>query len=222
MTLSALRLLFCLALFAGSTLSASLLTWDKTEVELEMTPDQTDIQATYRVTNSGNETVRISRIKTSCGCTGSVIDRKILEPGDSTEITATFNKGRRQGLNQNRLEVFIDHQREPVATLRMSVNIPRLVELVPQIVYWSPTNSKTARTVTVKLDPRYVNQIDGIDYDAEKLEVILEPAEKDATTRVLRILPRSFDTLQRETLTIRASGPDRRKAEAKIQSLVQP
>lgn len=222
MLFNALRLFIGSCVLLASPLSASLLTWDRTEVTLEMEPDQKEITATYRVSNSGDATVRISRIKTSCGCTGSVIDRKILEPGESTEIKATFNKGRRQGLNQNRLEVFIDGQRDAVAMLRMSVNIPKLIDPVPQIVFWSATNAKTARTVTVTLDKRYVRQIDDIDYNRERLDITVEPDPANSAKQVLRILPKSFDSLQRETITIRASGPDGRKAEAMIQSLVQP
>lgn len=222
MTSRLLRLITYLSLCLGSSLPASLLTWDRTEVELEMTPEQKEISAAFRVTNAGDATVRISRIKTSCGCTGSVVDRKILEPGESTDITATFNKGRRQGLNQNRLEVFIDGQRDPVAMLRMSVNIPRLIDPVPQIVFWSATNAKTARTVTVTLDKRYLRQIDALEYNRERLDVTVEPDPADTAKQVLEILPKSFDFLQRETITIRASGPDGRQAEAMIQTLVQP
>ncbi len=205
-----------------STALSSTLTWDRTEAQLEMEPEQQIIRAAYTVTNNGDETIRISRVKTSCGCTGSIIDRKILEPGDSTEIIATFNRGKRQGLNRNRLEVFIDSQKEAVATLLMTVRIPKLVEAMPQIVYWTPSGSKSDRQVSLTLDKRYVDTILEIDYDRSKLIVTEEDDPRGEADRILRITPKSFDALYRGTITVYAGGQDGRKAEARIHAFVQP
>lgn len=211
-----LTLLSPLFLF-GSTLS-----WDRTEVKLEMEPEQEEIRASFNVTNNGEEQIRIARIKTSCGCTGSIIDRKILQPGESTEIIGTFNKGKRQGLNRIQLDVFIDSQAKPIATLRMNVQIPKLIESMPQIVYWTATGAKSERRVAITLDKRYIDKIDKIEYDHDKLEVIEEEDPSGKATRILKITPKSYDALYRGAVTVKASGKDDRKAEARILTLVQP
>ena len=100
-----LHTLLLLNLCISQLLGAASLRWDRTEVDLEMEPGQEEIRANFEMTNEGEERIRIARIQANCGCTGSIIDRKILEPGESTVITATFNKGKRQGLNRNMLEV---------------------------------------------------------------------------------------------------------------------
>jgi len=212
--------LFSLTL--ANLLAASNLSWDRTEVKLEMEPEQEEIRASFNVTNEGEDRIRISRIKTSCGCTGSVIDRKILDPGDTTEIIATFNKGKRQGLNRLQLDVFIDSQAEAVATLRMNVQIPKLVEAMPQVVYWSPSGSKNERRVAITLDERYVDSIQSIDYDADKLSVEEEKDPGGKATRLLKITPKSYDELYRGAITVTAKGKNGRKAEARIMTLVQP
>lgn len=211
-----------LSLLAAGLLHGSTLSWDRTEVDLEMKPGQEEIRASFNVTNKGDERIRFARIKTSCGCTGSIIDRKILEPGESTEIIAMFNKGKRQGLNRNNLDVFIDSQPEPVATLRMKVQIPNLVEAMPQIVYWTPSGSKSERRVAVTLDERYVDTILRVEYDRTKLNVIEEEDPKGKATRLLQITPKSYDELYRGTITVLASGKDGQKAEARIMTFVQP
>ena len=210
-----------LSLFAVSLLHSSTLSWDRTEVDLEMTPGQKEIQASFHVTNQGDEKVRIARVNTSCGCTGSVVDRKILKPGDTTEIIATFNKGKRQGLNRLQLDVFLDSQADAVATLRMNVEIPKLIEAMPQIVYWTPSGTKSERQVALTLDKRYVDKIEKIEYDREKLDVVEETDPSGNATRILRIKPNSYDTLYRGTITIKASGKDGRKADARIMVFVQ-
>ena len=211
-----------IGLIATRLLSATSLSWDRTEVSLEIEPDQEEIRASFKVTNQGDERIRIARIKTSCGCTGSIIDRKILQPGDTTEIIATFNKGKRQGLNRNQLDVYIDSQPDPVATLRMNVRIPTLVHAMPQIVYWTSNVSKTERTITVTLDERYVDSIRKIEYDRNKLNVVEEKDPGGIAAVILRITPKSYDELYRGTITIEARGKGGRKAEAKVMTLVQP
>ncbi|PXA02948.1 hypothetical protein DDZ13_14265 [Coraliomargarita sinensis] len=220
MRLSIILPALCLCLV--HMLSASDLSWDRTEVKLEMKPDQKEVRASFKVTNKGEDRIRISRIKTSCGCTGSIIDRKILKPGDTTEIIATFNKGKRQGLNRLQLDVFIDSQAEAVATLRMNVEIPELVEATPRVVYWSPSGSKSERRVTVTLDERYVDSIQSIGYDSDKLNVVEEKAPGDNASRTLRITPKSYDELYRGTVVVKAKRKDGRSAETQILTLVQP
>jgi hypothetical protein len=214
--------LLLLSLFISNLLAASALSWDRTEVDLEMEPEQEEVRASFNVTNEGDKKIRIARVKTSCGCTGSIIDRKILEPGNSTEIIATFNKGKRQDLNRNKLEVFIDSQAEPIATLRMNVRIPELVEAIPKIVYWNPSSSKSERRVAITLDKRYVDKILRVEYDRSKLDVTEEEDPAGKATRLLRIAPKSYDSQFRGTVKVIAIGKDGRKAEARIHAFVQP
>ncbi len=215
-------LLLLISFLTTNLLVGASLRWDRTEVNLDMEPEQEEIRASFKVTNEGDERVRIARISSSCGCTGSVIDRRIIEPGGTTEIAATFNRGKRQGLNRNRLQVFIDDHEQAVATLHMNVRIPQLIEVTPRVLYWNPTSSQTERRVTIQLDQRYVDEIQKIEYDRDQLELI---AEEDATgraTRVLRIAPKSYDELYRGKVTVTASGPDGRTAEAVVHTFVQP
>ena len=128
------------------------LEWDQTEAKVELKPGEKEAQARFVVTNKGEETVQIDRIKTSCGCTGSILDKKTIKPGESATIIGTFNKGNRPGLNRNRLQVFIKGQPEPAETLHMVVQVPRLIDIEPSIVYWNRSTSKTERQVRIKLN----------------------------------------------------------------------
>ena len=207
----------------GSFLKASALLWDQTEVRIEMKPDQEEARATFKVTNEGEKVVRIARVTSNCGCTGAILNKKIIPPGESTEIVATFNKGKRQGLNRNRLQVYLDSQADAVVTLKMNVQIPTLIEALPQIVYWSPGSSKTSRHVRLAVDERYIDQILQIDYDRSQLTVTQEPGNpKNNDALVLSVEPKDFSKLYRGTITVYGSGPDGRKAETRVHAFVQP
>ncbi len=45
----------------------------------------------FKLTNTGTDTLIISNIETQCGCTNATIDKKILLPGESTSVTLTLN-----------------------------------------------------------------------------------------------------------------------------------
>jgi hypothetical protein len=215
--------IFALTALLTPALVASTLVWDTTEAHIEMEPDQEEVRTTYTVTNQGEKTIRVARIKASCGCTGSIVNKKIIKPGESSEIVATFHKGKRQGLNRNKLQVYLDSQPEPVATLLMNVQIPTLIEATPQIIYWNSESTRSARRIQLKLDERYIDEILRIDYDRSKLTVTEEPGDpKTDVARVLSIEPKDYKTLYRGTITVYGSGPDGRKADTRVHAFVQP
>jgi len=216
------RLFIALAFLAPCLGHAAKLQWNRTEARLEMTPDQEEIEAAFKVTNKGDETLRIARIKTSCGCTGSVVDRKILRPGDSTEIIGRFNKGKRKGKNHTKLQVFLDSQPEAVATLHMIIDIPTLIEAQPAVVYWSPRTSRTPRQVRIDLDDRYIDTLKSIEYDESVLELTEETDPKQKADRILSIVPKDFSKPVRTTVKLIGTGPEQRKAEAEVLVFLQP
>ena len=198
------------------------LEWDQTEAKVELNPGEKEAQARFVVTNKGEETVQIDRIKTSCGCTGSILDKKTIKPGESATIIGTFNKGNRPGLNRNRLQVFIKGQPEPAETLHMVVQVPRLIDVEPSIVYWNRSTSKTERQVRIKLNTKYVNTVSAIDYDPELIVVTEKEDPDDTTCRILTILPKSFDARLRCAIKIKATGENNFVTETKLQVFVQP
>ena len=207
----------------ASFLDASTLVWGRTEVRMEMGPDEEEVRASFKVTNEGEKVVRIARVKSNCGCTNTILSKRILPPGESTEIVAIFSKGKRQGLNRNRLQVYLDSQTEAVVTLKMNVQIPALIEAQPQIVFWRPGSSKSPRPVRLLMDKRYIDQILQIDYDRSRLTVTYENGDpKNTDAIVLKVEPKDFGKLYRGTITVYAGGPNGRKAETRVHAFVQP
>lgn len=198
------------------------LEWNQTEARIELKPGEMEARAEFVVTNKGKETIEIDHIKTSCGCTGSILDTKSVAPGESATIIGTFKSKNRHGLNHNQLQVFLKGLNEPAETLHMLVNVPKLIEVQPVIVYWNKNSPKTEREVRIKLDKRYIDTISNIEYDSELLTVT-EKEDPDAHfDRILTILPKSFDQRLRHAITIKGTGENDITADVKLQVFVQP
>ena len=69
----------------------------------EVSPDQSPLKGKIQLINSGTDTLKISKVKASCGCTTAPIDKKILLKGD----TATINVELRVGTYAGRLTKLI-------------------------------------------------------------------------------------------------------------------
>ena len=206
-----------------SFLDASTLVWDQTEVRIEMGPDEEEARASFKVTNEGEKIVRIASVKSNCGCTNTILNKKILPPGESAEIVAVFSKGKRQGLNRNRLQVYLDSQVDALVTLKMNVQIPALIETRPQIVYWKPESPKSSLPVRLVMDKRYIDQILQIDYDRSRLIVTQEGGDsKNNDVLILKVKPKDFSKHYRGTITVYAGGPGSRKVETRVHAFVQP
>ncbi|MEM8867678.1 MAG: DUF1573 domain-containing protein [Verrucomicrobiota bacterium] len=211
-----------LSICLQSSLHAAKLEWDRTETRIEMKPDEESVRTSFTVTNQGEDTLRIADVKTSCGCTGSVLNQRIMKPGESVEIIATFNKGKRSGLNHNKLRVYLDSEPDPVVTLHMIVNIPKLVDAQPMILYWNKQSSQSERTVRITLDKRYVEEITDVQFNRELFDIIQEADPNGQADLILKIKPKSFTSMVRETILVSAKGADGETGEARVHTFVQP
>ena len=55
------------------------------------------VTATFKFTNTGNEPLLISDVKTSCGCTASDYPKEPVAPGETGEIEAVFDTSGKTG-----------------------------------------------------------------------------------------------------------------------------
>lgn len=65
--------------------------WDTQVVDLGDVPFRQHRDATYTLTNTGNEPLLITSARASCGCTNLKYSQEPVLPGKSTEISVTFN-----------------------------------------------------------------------------------------------------------------------------------
>lgn len=78
----------------GGATEAPKMSWDKKSIDLGMVAagEKRDLQ--YMLTNSGNSPMVITQILPTCGCTvAKDWDRSPLPPGESRDITLSFQAG---------------------------------------------------------------------------------------------------------------------------------
>ncbi len=49
------------------------------------------VETNFVITNNTDKTINLTRVTTSCGCTKAILDKEILEPGETVKIKVTFD-----------------------------------------------------------------------------------------------------------------------------------
>lgn len=139
------------AVFLGLLSTAQgQLAWEKTQIELAPKPGDTSAVATFRYENKGSAPIKITSVKSSCGCTVPALKKNEVAPGEKGELTATFNIGNRTGMQQKTVTVHTDDPSQPVTNLVLSANIVEAMEIQPKFVYWQSGEEAKPKKITVK------------------------------------------------------------------------
>jgi len=85
------------------------------------------VKASFLISNSGGDLLRIEDVRASCGCTAGKPDKTELKPGESTKLEVTFNSKGRRGIQQQRVTVNTNDpdNREMILTIKCNVVLPQ-------------------------------------------------------------------------------------------------
>ncbi len=90
--LSLLLVLFgSLAVMAQDNTQYAAFKWDKTLHEFGNIMQNKPVTASFKFTNTSNMPLIISNARGTCGCTGVKYPTEPIAPGESADISATFN-----------------------------------------------------------------------------------------------------------------------------------
>jgi Protein of unknown function (DUF1573) len=127
-------LVFVFCLCVNSALAQ--LTWDKTEQSFDATPQDKSVVARYRFTNTGNETIHIQSVLTSCGCTSAALSKTWYAPGESGEIAVNFLFAGRTGRLTKSIMVSTSAAPGQPIVLKLHVYVQERVTVEPEVVFW--------------------------------------------------------------------------------------
>jgi Protein of unknown function (DUF1573) len=147
-------LAFALSIMICFTARADL-KWEQTTIELH--PTATDKQAVghFKYQNTGKTPVRFKSIHASCGCTTAQTQKEEVPPGQSGEITATFNIGDRTGTQVKTVTVETDDPTNSKTLLTLKTVIPQQLEISPNFVFWKQGEKPDPKSITVRASKEF-------------------------------------------------------------------
>ncbi|WPP53089.1 DUF1573 domain-containing protein [Catalinimonas niigatensis] len=99
---------------------APRLTLAKTSHDFGSIQEGKVVKADFTFTNTGRSPLNIRETKANCGCTVSQPEKSTLAPGESSNLTVTFNSSGRRGKQQKIVTIFSNDPKAP--TQQISIN----------------------------------------------------------------------------------------------------
>lgn len=88
---------------------------------------------TVLITNIGGDTLRISDVRPSCGCTTAPIDKNVLLPGDTAHVVVTMDAKDKSGAVMKHLTITSNDSTAPTRNINLMATILRDVAIEPTL-----------------------------------------------------------------------------------------
>jgi hypothetical protein len=95
----------------------------------------TPVSHVFHLRNTGDATLRITNVKSSCGCTAAVVSDSTVPPGGEARVLATLDTARLTGRTTKVLTVYSDDAQVPVGALTLTGEVLADLALSPNPVY---------------------------------------------------------------------------------------
>jgi hypothetical protein len=103
---------------------APVITFDDMFFNFGKVPAQKAVTHAFVVVNTGKATLHIEEVKAVCGCTSTIVGKKDLEPGESTEIQAMYTPEKGfSGAARKTIMVMSNDPAHPRLTLRFAADV---------------------------------------------------------------------------------------------------
>lgn len=207
-------------------LASAKLHFENSSIVHKAALDETEYTATFAFTNRGNKPVTVKEVHSSCGCTTALPSKRVFEPGESGEISATFDYGPREGKQIKSIRVETDQEEEPRIVLTLEVTIPSVMEVSPSVVMWNRSVDKEYQTKEVIIeshlnDPLEITEVIGSsDLFAQEVKV-LEAGRKFALAVTPQNIPADKKGILRGTFVVKTDFANPSKGTLKVYAIVR-
>jgi hypothetical protein len=174
----------------------------------------TVVKHVFTLRNSGKDTLQIENVRSSCGCTVAMADKKAVAPGESTRIEANFNSDRFSGHVNKDIYVQSNDPVQPVTKLSITGEVKVDLSISPSTIYFSglkegaqalrklAITNNSENTITIR---EISSTVPDLRFELPKLK--LQPGERTELSLIVDKVTR--DTRLTGNLTIHISGPQK-------------
>lgn len=183
------------------------LTWPERTIIAQPAAGAEEVIAVFPFTNTGDQPVTITEVKTDCGCTTASLAKTIYAPGETGEIRTVFAIGNRIGHEVKAIHVTISDAPGKPVELKLDVTIPPLLTLSPRMIWWVRNGEDVPQTISLSLAPGSEARIVSVTADGEGIEHSLQ--QVTATEYRLHLTPKDLKQRTKVRFWIRVAQPGR-------------
>ena len=147
-------------------------------------PRGAKVTHSFLLKNVGNDTLKITNVRKSCGCTAAPLRKSVLVPGDTTILEVTFSSGSYQGPVSKAVYVESNDPIEPFMDISFQAN----VSVPSKLLTFDPFFIKfdTIRSLPVRASIKVLN----VDSQAISFSIAEQPLDYiNLKTRKKKLAP---------------------------------
>jgi len=138
----------------GAGLRAEL-QWLERRILLEPPAGAEDAAGEFEFINRGKTPVRVTDVRSGCGCTVVALDNDVILPGEKGRIRAVFHIGSRQGRQSVGVAVTAAEPEIRQYELTVEVVIKDFGTLTPRAISWKLGDEPSPRVLQLQLTPGF-------------------------------------------------------------------
>ena len=127
------------------------LKFDSTHVKIQAKPAQEELPVTFKFVAEGEKSVQITKVETTCGCLKAKADKATYKSGEKGVIDSVFSVGSFEGEHIKSLYIHTDDPENERIHLKVSVNVPKLFEIEPQVQKWKVGETAASKKISFKV-----------------------------------------------------------------------
>jgi hypothetical protein len=131
------------------------LTFDTSQARKKAQAIEEQVDVVIPFTNTGKTPVTISHIETTCGCLSAQANlgesNAVYPAGEKGFIKATFKVGTMEGEIKKNLYVHSDDPVDGKRPIEVTLEIPKIMEVTPEVTTWTLGGTAEAKTVSIKI-----------------------------------------------------------------------
>ncbi|MFC2077761.1 DUF1573 domain-containing protein [Candidatus Bipolaricaulota bacterium] len=118
---------FMAVLIGFAANAAPQISVDRSAYDFGLAMEGTVVRHVFVITNTGDETLEILRVRTGCGCTTAALATTTLAPGESVDLVIMFNSAGYGGRTMSKtIYVESSDPMSPRTSIRITVEVVRL------------------------------------------------------------------------------------------------
>ena len=130
---------------------APAISFDNTHYDFGNISQDEVVSHRYQVTNKGSAPLQIKEIRPSCGCSYTVLGRRLLPPGESTFIEVQFDPTGMIGTIHKSLDVISDDPSNPSSLLTFEASVTREIMPSTTIVFFNELSRGGSASSKIRL-----------------------------------------------------------------------
>ena len=152
---------------------------------------EAEVTYDFNFKNEGDGVLEIQNVRSSCGCTVVVPDKRSLAPGESSFLKVRYHAGRGAGMVEKKITVYNNDPKQSALILTITAAIATDLEITPVYVRFDNIPSDKPADMTVYFNSKNPDkfQLTDIKSDQTFIAVRLEKGEDKRFRLVISFVP---------------------------------